>query len=562
MGNYSRATRFKGIGLMQGQSLDDGAAPASDPLEDPAAPAETTQPPAAPERPTAEAAPAEAEGPSVDPDPVAAQAPAVAPNSPERGSEASATGPDETTKDTVSSPSPSESSDASAPKHRRSTAADTQDDEPDVQDSAGQITREGDAAPQPQEPGDASPSGDGASPKAKRSRSRRQKQDGDAAGSAEKPREPATLVELLVMMSGAKGRGPTKKIVKGAKPTEGISPDDIAAIRAAVARESDFSTPVAFLLAVLLSTPSRRAVQQALDIAEQCLIAHHLERATADTGTAPDQSTGDWLVGWLTRIIREASGAPGTRRNPEVDNLVRTLVVLLSARGKVPPETAPALLLAVDGRAVLENQPSEPTETQLAMHAMGFAMLLHGDQLSHEALIAAAVHGERAKMRARHAEVRASDLQRRSEQAEQLSRRLAEEAAQTHAAVVEAEAARDEIRRELSNLRQESKGWREESEGLKAAIAEIERRSAEERERSEQRRIDDSNAYEALRAATSRSRRKDLELLAEAAAALEKDPPKPHVAADRIALVLRSMERERESLRSPDERPPDPEGAG
>lgn len=542
---------------MQGQLRDDGLAPSAVPMKDQTAPPRATRPAPAPEGQTDEPTRMEPAGDAAQ---AAAEAPAMAPESSERGTTASDGESNETAKDDVAVTTLSQAPEASEPEHRSSATADTQDVKADVHETAEQITPEADATPEHAPSGDdAAPEEQAAAPKKRSSRSRRRNQDDGDVERTEKVSEPKTLVELLVTMAGSKGSDPTKKLVKGAKPTEGIGPDDVTAIRAAVSLDTDFATPVAFLRAVLLSSPSKRAVQQALDIAEQCLIARHLERGASDDRTTPEHVNDDWIVGWLTQILSEATRAPGVRRNPEVDNLTRALVVLLSARGKFPPETVPAILVAVDGRAALETQPAEPSEMRSATDAMGFATLLHRDQLSHQTLIAAAVHIEGARRRTKQAEARAADFARRSEQAEQLSRRLAEETAQTHAAVVEAETARDELRGELASLRQQSQRWHEQNEEIKAALAELEERVAEERERNEQRRIDDSNAYEALRAATSRSRRRDLELLAEAAAALEKEPPKPHVALDRIALVLRSMERERESLRPPDQSLSDPE---
>lgn len=561
MGNYSRKTRFKGIDLMQGQSPEDGPTPEAGPKLDTSEPSDVARPSRAPEGDHHELMPSEPESATHSTARHATEPPVTAPESSESARAASDGEPEATTKDVASDTAPSGRTDAPVPKRRRSEATGGQDGVADIDHTSEQIAHETDAT------AEAAPSADSSSPeprttapKKRSSRSRQRKPDSGEDERAKEVTEPATLVELLVTMVGSKASRPTKKVVKGAKPTEGIGPDDVTAIRAAVSEDPDFATPVAFLRAVLLSSPSKRAVQQALDIAEQCLIAHHISRGATDDASIPDHTSSDWLVGRLSRILGEAKLAPSARRSHEDVNLIRTLVVLLSARGKIPPENVPAILVAVDGRAALETQPSEPSEMQSAMNAMGFAALLHGDQLSHQTLIAAAVHIEGARLRTKQSEARAAELARRAEQAEQLSSRLTEETKRAHTAVVEAETARDELQREMSGLRQESKTWLQQNEELKAALAELKERSAEERERSEQRRIDDSNAFEALRAATSRNRRKDLELLAEAAAALEKDPPKPHVAADRIALVLRSMERERESLRPQDACLSDPEG--
>ncbi len=389
---------------------------------------------------------------------------------------------------------------------------------------------------------------------AKRAKPRRKSGTGRGTAAVADSPEPTNLVELLVAMARDRNLEPTKRIVKGAKPTPALSQEHLASIRTTIIDDPAFAVPIAFVRAVLLSGPTKRALQQTLVIVEECLIARHLEHSSDSNRPTPDRSSDKWLLEWLVNIDKRQSTEAPRRRSPDSENLIRALVVLLAARDKIPSANIPGVVVKTDGKGSVDTRRADnPDDLERALDAMSFAEMARRDPLSHRALVAAARHIGEARAQVKRASAEKVALVQRCETAEERSRRLTEESTQSRAAAQELEKERDELQRALATARADADRAASTVRELTRSIAEVETRAAQDRERSEQRRIDDSNAYEALRAMTSRNRRKDLELLAEATAALEKDPPKPHVAFDRVSLVVKAMEKEREALRTQDE---------
>lgn len=388
----------------------------------------------------------------------------------------------------------------------------------------------------------------------KRAKPPRKSGSGRRAATVADAPEPTTLVDLLLFMGRERNLEPIKRIVKGAKPTPTLTQEQLAAVRAATADDPSFAVPVAFLRAVLLSGPTKRALEQGLAIVEECLLARHLARSSDTDRPTPDRASDAWLLGWLVTIERGLATEARGQRAEDSENLARALVVLLAARDKILSANIPALLAKTDGKGPVEGRRVDGAEdAERALDALSFAQMASRDVLSHRALVAAARHIGEARAHAKRADLEKAALVQRCETTEERSRRLVEESAQNRAAVHALEKERDELQRALAQARADADRAKSTARELERSMEEVEARAAEERERNEQRRIDDSNAYEGLRALTSRNRRKDLELLAEAAAALEKDPPKPHVALDRVSLVVKAMEKEREALRTQDE---------
>jgi hypothetical protein len=388
----------------------------------------------------------------------------------------------------------------------------------------------------------------------KRARSRRKSGTGRQPAAVADVPEPTTLVDLLIAMGRERNLEPTKRVVKGAKPTPALSQEHLDSVRTTIADDPVFAVPVAFIRAVLLSGPTKRGLEQALAILEECLLARHLERASDTNKATPDRASDTWLLGWLVNIDRDEEAKAPAAQMADSENLVKALVVLLAARGKIPSANIPAVLAKTDGKGPVNARTvKNPDELDRALDAMSLADVACRDPLSHRALVAAARHIGEARAHAKLVDAEKAALVQRCETAEERSRRLIEESSQSRAAAQALEKERDELQRALAQARADADRAKSTARELTRSMEEVEARAAEERERNEQRRLDDSNAYEALRALTSRNRRKDLELLVEAAAALEKDPPKPHVALDRVSLVVKAMEKEREALRTQDE---------
>jgi hypothetical protein len=393
-------------------------------------------------------------------------------------------------------------------------------------------------------------SGEGATA-AKRAKPRRRSSTGRRPASGSDAPEPTSLVDLLIAMGRDRNLEPTKRIVKGAKPTPSLTQEQLADIRSTIANDPSFAVPVAFVRAVLQSGPTKRALEQALTIVEECLLARHLARSSDSDRPTPDRASDTWLLGWLVNVDKGDQAEAPSQRPTDSENLVWALIVLLAARDKIPSANIPAVLAETDGKGSVgarkfENHP----DLERALDAISFVELARRDPLSHRALIAAARHIGEARAKAKLAFAEKAALVQRCETAEERSRRLNEESANSRATALALEKERNELERALTQALAVADRAKSNAEELTRSMEEMKARAAEERERSEQRRIDDSNAYEALRALTSRNRRKDLELLSEAAAALEKDPPKPHVALDRVSLVVKAMEKEREALRT------------
>lgn len=354
--------------------------------------------------------------------------------------------------------------------------------------------------------------------------------------------DPTTLHELLIAMVRIKDFQPTKRAVKAAKPTSSITQEHVDAINKAIADDSSFAAPLAFLRAVLLTGPSKRTLEQALTIVEESLRARFRDLNSATDEQARGEEDGTGLTDWMEQLVTGEDESVDSHI-PESENLVSVIVVLRAARSEIQAGDVPNLLTSTGRRRRIASKGDSKTAVENALDALAFVSLLGRDQLTQRALVVAAEHIEGFRAQARDARAEKVALTERQRSAEEkaldLSRELASIAASER-----------ELRKDLAEAKTEIERSALRVLELARELENSQNREAEVREWSEQRRIDDSNSYEALRASASRNRRKDVELLAEAVAALKKDDPKLLVALDRVELVLKSMEREREELRT------------